>query len=36
MNIGPMLNAYPDSRGGTLDDFAAFLQNPEMKDVFSS
>ena len=26
MNIGPMLNAYPDSMGGTLDDIAAFLQ----------
>ena len=36
MNIGPMLNAYPDSMGGTLDDIAAFLQKPEMKDVFSS
>ena len=35
MNIGPMLNAYPDSMGGTLDDIAAFLQKPEMKDVFS-
>lgn len=31
-----MLNAYPDSMGGTLDDIAAFLQKPEMKDVFSS
>ena len=36
MNIGPMLNAYPDSMGGTLDEIAAFLQKPEMKDVFSS
>ena len=36
MNTGPMLNAYPDSMGGTLDDIAAFLQKPEMKDVFSS
>ena len=36
MNIGPMLNAYPDSMGGMLDDIAAFLQKPEMKDVFSS
>ena len=36
MNIGPMLNAYPDTMGGTLDDIAAFLQKPEMKDVFSS
>ena len=31
-----MLNAYPDSMGGTLDEIAAFLQKPEMKDVFSS
>lgn len=36
MNIGPMLNAYPDSMGGTLDDIADFLQKPELKDVFSS
>ena len=36
MNIGPMLNAYPDSMGGTLDEIAAFLQKPEMKDAFSS
>lgn len=36
MNIGPMLNAYPDSMGGTLDDIAAFLQKPELKDAFSS
>ena len=36
MNIGSMLNAYPDSMGGTLDDIAAFLQKPELKDVFSS
>lgn len=31
-----MLNAYPDSMDGTLDEIAAFLQKPEMKDVFSS
>ena len=36
MNIGPMLNIYPDSMGGTLDDIATVLQRPEMKDVFSS
>ena len=36
MNIGPMLNAYPDSMGGTLDDIAAFLQKPEMKVAASS
>ena len=33
---GPMLNAYPDSMGGTLGDIAAFLQKPELKNVFSS
>lgn len=36
MNIGPMLNVYPDSMGGTLDDIAAFLQKEEMENVFSS
>lgn len=34
--LGPMLNAYPDSLGGTLKECAAFLERPEMKDVFSS
>ena len=33
---GPMLNAYPDSIGGTLSDITAFLERPEMKDTFSS
>lgn len=33
---GPMLNAYPDSMGGTLTDIAAFLQKSELKDVFQS
>jgi hypothetical protein len=32
----PMLNAYPDSVGGTLSDITGFLQKPELKDVFSS
>lgn len=36
MNIGPMLNVYPDSMGGTLDDIADFLQKPELEGVFSS
>ncbi|MDL2302665.1 glycosidase [Lachnospiraceae bacterium OttesenSCG-928-D06] len=36
INSGPMLNAYPDSMGGTLADIVAFLENPELKDVFSS
>lgn len=35
-NNGPMLNAYPDSMGGTLSDITKFLAKPELKDVFSS
>lgn len=35
-NNGPMLNAYPDSMGGTLKDIAKFLEKPELKDVFKS
>lgn len=35
-NSGPMLNAYPDSIGGTLGDIVKFLQTPELKDVFQS
>lgn len=35
-NNGPMLNAYPDSMGGTLTDIADFLENPQLKNVFSS
>lgn len=31
-----MLNAYPDSCGGTLRDILTFLQKDEMKDTFSS
>jgi len=33
---GPMLNAYPDSYGGTLGDIIKFLQAPELKGVFQS
>ena len=33
---GPMLNAYPDSLGGTLGDIVEFLERPELKNVFSS
>ncbi|ERI92265.1 putative sucrose phosphorylase [Clostridiales bacterium oral taxon 876 str. F0540] len=33
---GPMLNAYPDSIGGTLKDIALFIKNPKLKDVFQS
>ncbi len=32
---GVMLNAYPDSVGGTLSDIVSMLQKPEFKDVFS-
>ena len=35
-DLAPMLNAYPDSMGGTLGDIAELLQRPELKDVFSS
>ncbi len=34
--LGAMLNAYPDSIGGTLGDIAALLQQPELKDAFTS
>ena len=33
---GPMLNAYPDSIGGTLGDIVGFLQASELEDVFQS
>ena len=33
---GPMLNAYPDSIGGTLDDIIRFLNKDELDDVFQS
>lgn len=33
---GPMLNAYPDSMGGTLDDIVTVLEKEEFKDTFSS
>jgi len=36
MNNAPMLNAYPDSIGGTLGDIITLLKQPEMKDIFSS
>ncbi len=36
INLGPMLNAYPDSLGGTLSDAVAFLQEKEVKGAFSS
>ena len=36
VNSGPMLNAYPDSIGGTLSDIVEFLKTPQLKDVFQS
>lgn len=33
---GPMLNAYPDSCGGTLHDIVNLLQNDAVKGAFSS
>ena len=36
MNSAAMLNAYPDSMGGTLSDIAALLERPEMRGAFRS
>ncbi len=36
VNANPMLNAYPDSIGGTLKDIVTFLSDSRMKDVFQS
>ena len=36
IDSGAMLNAYPDSMGGTLSDIVTWLQMPEMKDAFTS
>ncbi|MBR6027876.1 MAG: glycosidase [Clostridia bacterium] len=36
MNSGAMLNAYPDSLGGTLSDIAALLERPELRGAFRS
>ena len=33
---GPMLNAYPDSMGGTMKDIVEVLSREEFKDVFQS
>ena len=33
---GPMLNAYPDSMGGTMADIVSVLSKKEFKDVFQS
>lgn len=36
ISAGPMLNAYPDSIGGKLEEIITFLQTPELTDVFQS
>jgi len=36
INLGPMLNAYPDSMGGTLADIVSVLQKKELHNAFSS
>lgn len=36
MNSGAMLNAYPDSMGGTLGDIVNLLSRAEFKDAFRS
>lgn len=35
-NNAPMLNAYPDSMGGTLADIIGILRKPEFEDTFRS
>ena len=36
LSCGPMLNAYPDSMGGTLGDIVGILEKPELAHAFSS
>ena len=36
LNLKPMLNAYPDSMGGTLADIATVLEKDELQGAFSS
>lgn len=36
INSGPMLNAYPDSIGGSLGAIIEFLSTPELEQVFQS
>ncbi|MFP5416470.1 MAG: sucrose phosphorylase [Actinomycetes bacterium] len=36
LGAGPMLNAYPDSMGGTLAGLVDFVRRPECTDAFSS
>ena len=33
---GPMLNAYPDSMGGTMADIVSVLSKEEFTDVFQT
>ena len=35
-NIGPMLNAYPDSVGGRLSGLADLLEREELRGAFAS
>lgn len=35
-NMGAMLNAYPDSMGGNLENIVSLLSRPELKGAFSS
>lgn len=36
IDLKPMLNAYPDSMGGTLGDIVALLKTPRLKGAFAS
>ncbi len=36
LKSGPMLNAYPDSMGGTLGDIVSLLQEPEFEGAFQA
>ena len=35
-NLGPMLNAYPDSLGGTLSQIVDFLESDQVRGAFTS
>ena len=36
ISLSPMLNAYPDSMGGTLGDIVRFLSRDEVKGAFGA
>lgn len=36
LSSGPMLNAYPDSIGGTLEDIVEVLKTEDVKGAFDS